>query len=395
MKISRPAAAEFIALMAMMTALVALSIDAILPALQQIGHDLGTQRSNENQLIISLLFVGFALGQLFYGPLSDAAGRKKAVYAGLALFIAGCLLAALAQSFQVLLLGRFLQGLGVAGPRTMTVALVRDRYSGSEMARIMSFVMAIFILIPIVAPSLGQVVLSVAGWRFIFAGYLGMALIVLVWFHFRQPETLIASRRIPLSVSRIAHAVWEVVANRKARSYTVASGLVFGAFLGYLNSSQQILQEQYALGAQFPLYFAVLAVAIGAASISNARLVMRHGMLRLARYALRTLYVVSFGFFLVAYVLRGHPPLGATMAYLMLAFFCVGILFGNLNALAMEPLGHIAGTGASVIGALSTLISIVLGTVIGQSYDGTILPLVLGFAVLGAASAAVVHLVDG
>src|SRR5688500_13894569 len=183
MKTSEPGPGEFIALMAMMTALVALSIDAILPALQQVGYDLAVQRPNEKQLVISILFAGFALGQLFYGPFSDAAGRKKAAYAGLSLFIAGCLLAALAPSFQALLVGRFLQGLGVAGPRTMTVAMVRDRYSGREMARIMSFVMAIFILVPIVAPGLGQVVLSVAGWRFIFVGYFGMALIVLVWLH--------------------------------------------------------------------------------------------------------------------------------------------------------------------------------------------------------------------
>ena len=379
---SRPGFGEFIALMATMTALVAVSIDMVLPALPVIGSSLGVERANDNQLVISFLFLGFGLGQLIYGPLSDATGRKPAAYAGLGVFVAGCLLSLSSVDFAMMLTGRFLQGLGVAGPRTMTIALVRDRFEGRAMARAMSFIMAVFILGPIVAPALGQALLTGAGWRAIFGVYLTMAIAVWAWFRLRQEETLEVERRIEFSPSRIIDAVWGVLTTRLALGYTIATGFVFGAFLGYLNSAQQILQQQYGLGTRFPLYFAVLATATGGASILNARLVMRHGMRRLSLGALTTLGGASLVFLGVAYNLAGHPPLAALMAYLLTTFFCIGLLFSNLNAMAMQPLGHIAGTGASVVGALSTLSSMVLGTAIGQSYNGTVIPLVAGFAVL-------------
>jgi DHA1 family bicyclomycin/chloramphenicol resistance-like MFS transporter len=388
---SRPSFGEFVALMAMLTSLVALSIDAVLPALPAIGGDLGVVRDNDNQLVISLLFLGFAVGQMIYGPLSDSTGRKPAAYVGLGLFIGGSVLSMMAWSFRAVLLGRFLQGVGVAGPRTITLALVRDQYAGREMARVMSFVMAIFILVPVVAPTIGQTIMLLAGWRAIFGAYLAMALVTTVWFVWRQPETLPPARRMPLSAERLARAVLEVFRSRIAVGYTVAAGLVFGSFLGYLNSAQQILQVQYGLGSRFPLYFAILAIAIGGSSLSNARLVMRYGMQSLASRSLLAIAAVSSVFLMVAWALGGHPPLWALMGYLVLVFFGVGVLFGNLNALAMEPLGHVAGTGAAVVGSLSTLISLVLGTAIGQSYNQTILPLVAGFAVLSAGAALLVR----
>jgi DHA1 family bicyclomycin/chloramphenicol resistance-like MFS transporter len=373
---------EFVALMAMLTALVAVSIDMILPALPAIGAALGARRANENQLVISFFFFGFGLGQLFYGPLSDNTGRKPAVYVGLAFYISGTLLALLSQTYSVMLAGRFLQGIGVAGPRAMTIALVRDKFEGRSMARVMSFIMTVFIMVPVIAPTLGQVVLSVAGWRTIFGIYLTMALAACTWFLLRQEETLSVERRIPFSVQRIAGAVREVFASRLAFGGTVAAGFIFGAFLGYLNSAQQILQQHYGLGSRFPQYFAVLAIALGTASFANARLVMRHGMRKLSVWSLRGICSLSIVFLGVAVVRSGHPPLAAFMVYMLLSFFCIGLLFSNLNAMAMQPLGHIAGTGAAVVGALSTLISLALGTLIGQSYNDTVLPLVTGFAVL-------------
>jgi DHA1 family bicyclomycin/chloramphenicol resistance-like MFS transporter len=377
---------EFVGLMATLTALIALSIDMVLPALPAIGASLGVERANDNQLILSLLFLGFGLGQLFYGPLSDATGRKPAAYVGLALFTAGCLLALSARTFPLLLAGRFLQGLGVAGPRTITLALVRDRFEGRAMARVMSLIMAVFILVPVVAPALGQAILAVAGWRTIFGVYLAMGLIASVWFGVRQEETLPISRRIPFSLGRMAAAARDVLTNRQSIGYTVASGYVFGAFLGYLTSAQQILQQQYALGTRFPLYFAMLAIAIGGASLLNASLVVRYGMRPLSSWSLRGIWLVSVLFIPVASAGSGHPPLWMLMTYLMVVFFGIGLLFGNLNALAMQPLGHIAGTGAAVVGAISMLMSLALGTWIGQSYNGTVLPLVVGFAVLSACS---------
>jgi MFS transporter, DHA1 family, multidrug resistance protein len=383
---SRIGLGEFVALMATLTALVALSIDMVLPALPAIGAALGVERANDNQLIVSLLFLGFGLGQLFYGPLSDATGRKPAAYVGLALYAGGCLLSLLATAFPLMLAGRLLQGLGVAGPRTITLALVRDRFEGREMARVMSLIMGVFILVPIVAPAIGQAILGVSGWRAIFGVYLAMGLFASVWFALRQEETLPRGRRIPLSLARMIAAAREVVTNRKAIGYTIASGYVFGAFLGYLTSAQQILQQQYALGVQFPLYFAMLAIAIGSASFLNANLVVRYGMRALSSWALRGICAVSVVFAAITGTLAGHPPLWMLMSYLMATFFGIGLLFGNLNALAMQPLGHIAGTGAAVVGATSMLISLALGTWIGQSYNGTVVPLVVGFAVLSACS---------
>jgi DHA1 family bicyclomycin/chloramphenicol resistance-like MFS transporter len=276
----------------------------------------------------------------------------------------------------------------------MTIALVRDKFEGRAMARVMSLVMAVFILVPVIAPSIGQAVLGVAGWRAIFGLYLTLAVVVWVWFGWRQEETLAPERRIPLSAGNIVRGAREVFTNRLAFGYTVAAGLVYGAFIGYLSSVQQILQEQYALGPRFPVYFSTLAIALGGASLCNARLVGRHGMRPLARRALRLVCVVSVVFLVIAASQSGQPPLWTLMAYLLASFFGIGLLFGNLNALAMQPLGHIAGIGAAVVGGSSTLISLALGTLIGQSYDSTVLPLVAGFAVLSGLSMAAVRFAE-
>jgi len=292
------------------------------------------------------------------------------------------------QSLPMMLAGRLLQGIGVGGPRTMSIALVRDRFEGRQMARVMSLVTAVFILAPIIAPTIGQALLAAFGWRSVFVVYLAMGLIASVWFAMRQEETLPVSRRLPFSVSRLAAAARTVVTTRMVVGYTIAAGLVFGAFLGYLTSAQQILQEQYALGSRFTLYFSMLAVAIGGASLTNARLVMRYGMRPLSQWSLWGIFVVSILFTGVSALYSGQPPLGLLMAYLMVSFFGIGLLFGNLTTLAMQPLGAIAGTGSAIVGATSMLVSLTLGTVIGQIYDGTVLPLVGGFAVLSVGSLA-------
>jgi DHA1 family bicyclomycin/chloramphenicol resistance-like MFS transporter len=332
-----------------------------------------------------------ACGLLFYGPLSDSTGRKPAIYVGLVLFLSGCLLSVFATSFSVMLAGRFLQGLGAAGPRIVVIALVRDQHAGRAMARIMSFVMAVFILVPALAPALGQAILAVAHWRAIFASLLVLAVIAFAWFAIRQPETLPRERRCPLRLRGIAEGVVETCANRQALGYTLAMGLIFGAFIGYLSSAQQVFQGHYGVGVLFPAYFAALALSIGSASVVNARLVMRFGMRNLSSRALWMLSSLSVVFLAVTAAAAGHPPLWAFMAFFMPVFFCIGILFGNFNALAMEPLGHIAGVAATVVGSLSTFISLLLGTVIGQGYDGTVLPLVVGFAVLGLAALVVLR----
>jgi MFS transporter, DHA1 family, multidrug resistance protein len=377
--------------MALMMSLMAMSIDAMLPALSAIGRDLGVAHANQAQLIIAALLLGMTCGQLIYGPLSDSVGRKPAIYAGLAMFTAGAALSALATSFPVMLLGRALQGLGAAGPRIVVVALVRDQYAGNAMARIMSLVLTTFILVPAVAPAIGQGILLVAHWRAIFGMLLALGLVTLIWFALRQPETLPLERRVSFSLAKIALGVRETCTNRVALGYTIAAGLVFGAFLGYINSAAQIFQDTYGVGRLFPLYFGGLALAIGGATYLNARLVMRYGMQRLAALAVGVIGGCSALFLVIAYATGGHPPLWALMIDLGIVFFCFGMAFGNFNALAMEPLGHIAGVGSAVVGTIMSLMSLVLGTLIGQAYDGTVLPLIGGFAVLGLGSLAIMR----
>lgn len=259
------------------------------------------------------------------------------------------------------------------------------------MARVMSFVMTVFILVPMIAPTLGQAILLFSGWRGIFGGFVLMGLITLSWFALRMPETLAPEHRAPFSLRRIVDATLEIVRNRIALGYTVSAGLVSGAFLGYLSSAQQIFQEQYALGKLFPLVFGAISLSIGLASLLNARLVMRFGMRLLVRRSLFVIVGLSILALGIALLPGGRAPLWLFVAYIMATFFCVGILFGNQNSLAMEPLGHLAGIGAAVVGSLSTLISMPLGTVIGQSYNGTVLPLIVGMAVLFGLSMLVVH----
>ena len=377
--------------MALMMSLIAMSIDAMLPALAQIGDDLGAGHANQAQLVISALLLGMAAGQVIYGPLSDSIGRKPTIYAGPRPVRLGSALSVVAASFPLMLLGRILQGFGAAAPRIVVVALVRDEYAGAAMARIMSLVLTTFILVPMVAPAIGQGILLVAHWRAIFAMLLALGLVGLVWFALRQPETLPLERRVRFSLGRILLGVRETCANRVALGYTIAAGMIFGAFLGYITSSAQIFLSQYGVGRLFPVYFGGLALAIGAATYVNSRLVMRYGMQRLSALAVGVLGGCSAVFFVIAWAAAGDPPLWSLMPYLAVAFFCFGLVFGNFNALAMEPLGHIAGVAAAVVGTITSLMSLTLGTLIGQSYDGTVLPLIAGFAVLGLGSLAVMR----
>lgn len=387
--------AEFVALMAAMMALIALAIDAILPALGEIGTDLRVASANDTQLLISLIFIGMALGQLIYGPLSDSVGRKPAVLIGMGIFVLGCLLSALATDFETMLLGRLLQGIGVGAPRTISIALVRDLYQGAAMARVVSFTMTVFIMVPMIAPALGQGILWVADWRAIFMVILALGVMLLLWFMLRQPETLPPERRLPFSLRQVGLGMREIFSNRIALGYTLASGIVFGAFLAYLSTVQQVFQQQYALGDGFALVFAGLSLAIGAASYVNARLVMRLGMQRMSRQALLVICGSSIAFFVLAHGADGHPPLWWLLSYYSLVLFCTGILFGNMNALAMEPLGHIAGIGAAVVGSLSTLISAPLGIGIARAYAGGVEPLVLGYAGCGVVALLVMGWAEG
>ncbi len=386
---------EFIPLIALLMALVALAIDAVLPALPAIGEALAVLRPNDLQYVIVAIFLGLGIGQILFGPLSDGIGRKPAIYAGLILFMAGCLLSMVATAFEAMIAGRILQGIGIAGPHTVIIALVRDQYEGRRMARLMSFAMAVFILVPTVAPALGQGIQWLGGWRAIFVTFLAIAVVAFAWFGLRQPETLPADRRRPFTLAAIGGAVREVVKTRAALGFILAYGCVSAPFVAYLSSAQQIFQQAYGTGALFPAYFAVLALAIGGASLANGRLVMQYGMRRIAGTAAVSVTLVSAVAWPVAYAYGGLPPLWLFMIYLSLVFLCLGLLFGNLYTLAMEPLGHVAGVGAAVVASASTIMSVPLGSIVGQSFDGTMYALIAAFAVFGAVAFAAMRWADG
>ena len=378
--------AEFVGLMALLMSLTALTIDTMLPALSQIGASLGVKNPNDSQLIITTIFMGMAFGLILFGPLSDSYGRKNAIHLGVLAFLFGSLVSLFAPDFKIMLLGRVLQGFGISSIRVSALAMIRDRFEGREMGRIMSMIMIVFIMTPALAPSAGWLILLFAHWRAIFGLFVLLGLAAMLWLHFRQPETLPPEKRRKFSLRNIRAGALETLKHPVARGYTIVSGLIFGGFVGYLSSSQQILQVQYGLGEYFSIYFGALALAIGAASFANSRLLKKYTMETLCLISLATLSVISTLFFLYAYYAAGQPDFFTFTIYLAITFFGFGILFGNFNALAIQPLGHIAGVANSVIGSVQTLLSMALGGAIGQLYDGTVLPLVLGFLLPGVAA---------
>jgi DHA1 family bicyclomycin/chloramphenicol resistance-like MFS transporter len=378
--------AEFIVMLAFMVSIVAMATDIMLPALSMIGEDLRVGDPNDVQLVVSSLFFGFSVGQLIVGPISDTYGRKPVIFVGYFVFVVGCILSISSTDLATMLTGRFLQGVGAAAPRIVSTSLIRDGYVGRAMARIMSIIMSVFILVPAIAPSIGQGVILVLPWRYTFVVLLAMAVVAAVWFGVRQPETLARENRRALSLSNLVAGTIEVLSIRTVFGYTISMGFIFGAFLSYLGASRQIFQDALNVGDMFAIYFGVAALALGAASLLNSMLVMRLGMRLLTHWALVALVLLSGAFFAVFQSFDGQPSVSLFMAWQLAAFFCVGILFGNLNALAMEPLGHIAGLGAALIGSISTFISLPFGWLIGQMYDGTVLPLVGGFFSLGLAA---------
>jgi MFS transporter, DHA1 family, multidrug resistance protein len=384
-----PRFAEFVAMMATLMALTALSIDVMLPALPQIREEFGLADPNRQQLVVTLYVVGFAFGQLFHGPLSDWLGRKPVLLVGLAIYALASFACIVAGSFETLLAARFLQGLANAAPRIVAIAVVRDIYGGRRMAEVMSFVMMVFIVVPVIAPSVGGAFLLVGSWHLIFAALCAIALAAGVWMALRLPETRPPERREPLSAAWLLGAFGDAATTRQTLGYTLATGALFGALMGYINSAQQIFVDVYGLGAWFPAVFGLVACALALASFLNSRMVMQLGMRRISHAAL-------LGFIAVALLHVGleagfgRPPLAAFVALLALDLFCFGLIMSNFNALAMEPMGRIAGTASSFVGAVTTAVAAALGLYVGQRFDGTVLPLLAGFAAFGLLGLAIV-----
>lgn len=374
---------EFVAIIAMLMALNALSVDIMLPALPAIDAAFSIADPNDRQLVVTAYMLGFAAGQPIYGPLSDRYGRKPVLMIGLVIFVLASLGTVLIDSFAGLLALRALQGIGLASPRVVGIAVVRDRFGGRDMARVMSFVMIVFVLLPVLAPAMGSGILLFGDWHLIFLAILAFGMLIAIWMQVRLPETRPEELREPLSINWIAKALKLTVASRPTLGYTVAATLVFGALLGYINSAQQIFVEIFETGDLFAVFFGMIAIALAVAAILNGSLVGRVGMRPLSHAAAIAYVLISIAHLAYVSMLDGAPSVWAFSAFLAGNLFCFGIMMPNFNAMAMEPLGQVAGTAASFVGCVTTAGAAIFGWYVGHLYDGTVVPLLWGYLVLG------------
>lgn len=383
---------EFVALMALMISIVALSIDSVLPALGIIADELGASGANDGQLIVVFLFIGLGVGQLIFGPLSDAVGRRRSISVGFIVFFIGTIISLTATDIDTMLAGRLFQGLGLSAPRIVSVAIIRDLYEGRRMASVMSFIMATFIAVPMIAPLLGQLILIVASWQAIFLVIMFVGAISLAWYLVRQGETLAEKDRAPFTPGRVASAIRFMLRERTCLVYTVALGIANGPFVFYLSSAQQLFGVSYGLGQWFPLYFSGMSLVLGVSSYINGKNVVKHGREKTAMFALTGTITGSILFSGFALYYGWLPPLGLATAYIMAVFLCIGLVAGNINALAMDKLGHIAGIGSAIVGSLSTLISASFAVIANVYFNGTIVPLSFGFLIAGVTTLGLLYI---
>ena len=388
---------ELVMLLAALMSLMAFSIDSIMPALPEIAGDFIPDAPSRAQLAISSFVIGTGIGQIFLGPFSDSFGRRPTLLLGIGLFIAGAHSARVSTGLEPFLVARFVQGLGAASSRIVSQAVMRDLYSGREQARIGSIVFTFFVVIPALAPLIGQgIVALTGGWRGLFAAYSGLGTLVLAWFLLRQPETLAPDRRRPFGLGPVIAAAWEVLRTPVALRYLIVASLAFGQLMSYINSAQQVFADTLGAGTRFPVYFAAIALLSGVSGFINARVVMRLGMRPLARLAFASQAVIAGAFWLAWHFglidrLPAATTLALFVAWSVTLFFMNGMTFGNITALAMEPLGHVAGTASAVLGALSSVLAMVIAVPVGLAFDGTPRALLLGVALCSAAAFWLIH----
>ncbi|WP_277378310.1 multidrug effflux MFS transporter [Brucella melitensis] len=385
---------EFIALIAAIMAINALAVDIMLPGLPQIGASLGVHSENHVQFVITAYLLGFGVSQLFYGPLSDRFGRRLPLFGGLAIYVVAALGSAFVTDFTTLIILRVLQGLGAAATRVIAVSVVRDKFSGRQMAEVMSLVMMVFMILPVVAPATGQLIMLFGEWHLIFMFMAIMPLVVGLWAFLRLPETLPVSHRRPLTMKSTLGGFVIVLTNRVALFYMLGTSFILGALFGYINSAQQIFVGIYQLGTLFPLAFAAVAMTLALASFLNSRLVGRFGMRRISQTMLLVFTSFSLLWMVLSIVMDGPIPFAVLMIIYMTIMLSFSLVTANFNALAMEPLGEVAGTASSVLGFAQTVIGAALGAVIGQAFDGTTTPVATGYCVLGFVALACVLIAE-
>ena len=393
MRISTP---EFISLMAMLVATVAISIDAMLPALPDIAIQLTAKNPNQVQFILSAFIGGMALGTLVVGPLSDSFGRKNIIYVGAVIYISFSALCMFATDLETIVIARVFQGIGAAAPRVVSQALVRDLYSGREMARITSFIMIIFSIAPAVAPLLGAGLISLFDWRAIFLIFIIFALISTIWTKIRIREPLRPEMRVPFQIKIFRAAFLEIISIGIVRVSIITLIFSYGTLFTCILLVQQVFDQFFGRANSFPEWFAVIAAFSASASFLNSMLVMKLGMRRLISAALRVQIALSAFMLLMFWTgaISGNLGFGFFVFWVFSLFFQAGLTFGNLTALAMEPLGHIAGTAASVISALATLGSVFLATIAGHFFDGTPLAMIISIALFASFGALSAHLLQ-
>ncbi|WP_170330657.1 multidrug effflux MFS transporter [Ruegeria arenilitoris] len=375
----RMSKAEFIALIAMMFATIAFSIDSMLPALPEIGAQLSPDDVNRAQLILTSFVLGMGIGTFFTGPISDAVGRKPVIYAGAVLYIIASAVAWASSSLEMVLAARVVQGLGAAGPRVVAMAVIRDLYSGREMARIISIAMMIFTLIPAAAPMLGAGVIAIAGWRSIFVSFILFALIVILWMGIRLPESLARENRRPFRLPLMVSAVKEMFAHPTVRLSILVQTLCMGVLFTMLTMVQPVYDIIHDRADSFPFWFGFIALVSGSASLLNAALVVRVGMRRMVTWALGGQILITSAVISVSMMnLSPEADFALFVFWQTTVFFMAGVTMGNLNAIAMEPMGHIAGMAASVIGSIATVLAAVIAAPVGLLFDGSLTPLTTG-----------------
>lgn len=383
---------EFVLVIASIMALNPLAMDIMLPSLPDIGAAFRIADANRLQTVLSTFLLGFGLGQFIIGPLSDRFGRRPVLLLGMAVYCAASVLAILAPSFETLLLARALQGLGTSATRVIATSVVRDCYAGRRMASVMSLVMMVFIAVPVVAPAIGQTIMLLAQWRGIFIVLMAYGFAALIWCALRLPETLPVSERRSLAVRDVLSAYRQTITNRQTLGYALAAGGVIGTLFAFVFTAQQVFTEIFHLGHYFPLAFAAIAVGVAIAGFLNSRFVGRLGM-RVISHGALVGYVVVAAVMLAAVKLDILTlPLFMLLSALMM--FAFGLVFSNFTALAMEPQGHIAGTASSLYGTITTLLGIGIGYIIGQDYDGTLMPFATGFFICTLAALSVVAIVE-
>ncbi|MEL6569403.1 MAG: multidrug effflux MFS transporter [Pseudomonadota bacterium] len=383
---------EFVVMIASLMALNALAIDVMLPALDDIADALGVANANDQQLVIYAYIAGFGVPQLVWGPMTDRYGRRAIIFLGLIGYALTGLACMFAPSFGILLAMRFCQGVFASACRVVAVSIVRDIFAGRGMARVMSLVMTIFMVVPILAPSIGQLILFIAPWEWTFGVLTLTSAIVLVWAWLRLPETLPDDRRRPFNPAQTVHNYASVFSDPVTRGYMLASGVIFGSLFAFIGSSEQVMTEVFGLGDSFVLWFAAVAGVLSAANFTNSRLVERFGMRRMSQTAL--IAFIAFGLILLALMFLIGPVFAVFFPLFALMFGCFGMIGSNFNAMAMESQGKVAGTASAAYGFFTTTVSSFIGWLIGREYDGTVIPLITGFVVLGLVSLALVGWVE-